>query len=146
VRSTYCLFAIPLLTVGSLLTVAEVNAAVVGVVAPIVVLFIVVSTTGSAEPVVPIVPNNVLLIFTTILFPADKSKFVPDDNAGIPIPCIFKLQPRLRSPTTPAPPATISAPVVVLVLAVVPVTLSSLNALGAFSTVMVPDTVPDVFA
>jgi hypothetical protein len=86
VRSTYCLFAIPLLTVGSLLTVAEVNAAVVGVVAPIVVLFIVVSTTGSAEPVAPILPNNTSLIFTTILFPADKSKFVPDDNAGIPRP------------------------------------------------------------
>jgi hypothetical protein len=50
------------------------------------------------------------------------------------------------SPTTPTPPATVSAPVVVLVLAIVDVISTSLNALGAFSTVMVPDTVPAVFA
>jgi hypothetical protein len=86
VRSTYCLFATAFATAGSVLTVAEVNAAVDGTVAPIVVLFIVVPVTGTVEPEDSIFPMRTSSTLITIEFPASKSKFVPDLSAGIPTP------------------------------------------------------------
>ena len=52
--------------VGKLATLAEVNAAVEGVTSPIALLFIVVSTTGTVEPVDLIIPKDVPSIFTMI--------------------------------------------------------------------------------
>ena len=52
--------------------VPDVNAAVDGVVAPIEVLLIVVSTTGTLDPVVPIVPSFVSATIISILLRPGK--------------------------------------------------------------------------
>ena len=64
--STYCLLVKLVPVVGKLATLAEVNAAVEGVTSPIALLFIVVSTTGTVEPVDLIIPKDVPSIFTMI--------------------------------------------------------------------------------
>ena len=95
--------------------VPDVNAAVDGVVAPIEVLLIVVSTTGTLDPVVPIVPSFVSATIISILFPASKTILVPALNSATPTPLALKLEavkvpPINTSLATLAPPSTINAP------------------------------------
>ena len=129
--------------VGSSVTDADKNVAVLGVILPITVLLIFVSTTGTVDPDTPIVPVSILL--TVITNPESP------DSSNVEAELILGLVPSLRtsslavivSPANkfvvrPIPPSTVSAPVVEDVESISPVILTVLNCPIASHTVISP--------
>ena len=105
---------------------------------PITVLSIVLLFIVTARPVEFNSPSFVSAICKIILFAALISKFVVESNLAMPIPDTFNCPPTYKSSAMPTPPATVSAPVVVLVAAVVDVNAAEPNSPVGFSTVIVP--------
>ena len=120
--------------VGEFATVADVKAAVDGVVAPIVVLFIVVLFIGpTIFPVAASTNKVVSLAYTDPV----RSPVIPPNAVIVP--------PKFDCSPTPNPPATVNAPVFVALLSLVLLTATVVNDPIASPTLIVPVIDPDKF-
>ena len=87
---------------------------------------------GIVRPVEFISPSTIPLFLTTILFDASNSKLVVDVKLETPTPFISRpsvvtYPPTNKFFTMPAPPATVNAPVLPLVVSVADVTVKVPN-------------------